>query len=52
MNVRIGKPVNVDGFAGDKDATSYAAISGALLYALRNYEEKGFFQSIFGVFKK
>ena len=46
--VRTGTPLHVDGLAELPNAAAFAAISGALMYAHRNYEEKSFFQSIFG----
>lgn len=46
-SVRFGRPIHVDGFEGDPQAPSYAAIAGALLYAHRNYEEKSLFDGIF-----
>lgn len=49
---RFGRPIHVDGFEDDPLGPSYAAISGALLYAHRNYEEKplldGIFKRFFG----
>ena len=46
-SVRFGRPIHVDGFEGDPQAPSYAAIAGALLYAHRNYEEKSLFDGLF-----
>ncbi|MBR1920817.1 MAG: cell division protein FtsA [Kiritimatiellae bacterium] len=43
MPVRIGRPIHVDGLEDEKHPESFAAISGALLYASRNYEEKSIF---------
>jgi len=52
MDTRIGRPIHVDGTEGEDLPPSAAAISGALLYALRNYEDKPFLSSIFGgIFK-
>ncbi len=48
MPVRTGHPIHVDGLADTRNPESFAAVAGALLYAHRNYEEKSFFQSIFG----
>ena len=51
-NVRIGRPIHVDGLDGMEFAPAYATIAGALLYAHRNYEEKSIFDDIFGrIFK-
>ena len=50
MNVRIGRPAQVDGLDDVEFPPGYATIAGALLYAHRNYEEKSpldFFRSIF-----
>lgn len=47
-NVRIGRPIHVDGFEDEVFPSSFATIAGALLYAYRNYEEKPFFKGIFG----
>lgn len=52
MTTRVGVPSNVDGLDRLGNASSFAAIAGALMYAHRNYEEKSFFQSLLGVFKK
>ena len=49
-SVRFGRPIHVDGFEDDPLGPSYAAISGALLYAHRNYEEKSLFDGILGRF--
>ena len=38
--VRFGRPIHVDGFEDDPNASSYAAVAGALLFAHRNYEDK------------
>ena len=51
-SVRLGRPIHVDGFEDEPLAPSYAAISGALLYAHRNYEEKSILDGIFGRFFK
>lgn len=51
-DVRLGKPIHVDGFENEANAESFAAIAGALLYAHRNYEEKSFLDGIFGRFFK
>ena len=52
MNVRIGRPVHVDGLEDMEFPPAYATIAGALLYAHRNYEEKSIFDDIFGrIFK-
>ncbi len=46
MGARIGRPIHVDGLDGEEFPAAYAAISGALLFASRNYEEKSVIQSI------
>ena len=46
MGARIGRPSHVDGLDGEDFPAAYAAISGALLFASRNYEEKSVIQSI------
>ena len=52
MNVRIGRPVHVDGLEDADFPPGFATIAGALLYAHRNYEEKSIFDDIFGrIFK-
>ena len=51
-NVRIGRPIHVDGLDDVEFSPSYATIAGALLYAHRNYEEHSIFDDIFGrIFK-
>ena len=52
MSVRIGKPIHVDGLDDVDFPASFATISGALLYAHRNYEEHSVLDSIFGRFFK
>jgi cell division protein FtsA len=42
-NVRLGRPLAIDGFENDPHAPAYAAIAGALLYAHHNYAEKPLF---------
>ena len=51
MNVRIGRPIHVDGLDGEDFPPAYAAIAGALLYAHRNYEEKSIFDGFRRLFK-
>ena len=46
MGARIGRPIHVDGLDGEEFPAAYAAISGALLFASRSYEEKSVIQSI------
>ena len=46
MGARIGRPIHVDGLDGEDFPAAYAAISGALLFASRNYEEKSVLRSI------
>lgn len=52
MPSRIGRPINVDGLDDEKFPASFAAISGALLFASRNYEEKSVLDSILKRFFK
>ena len=46
MGARIGRPIHVDGLDGEQFPAAFAAISGALLFASRNYEEKSVLRSI------
>jgi len=50
MQVRIGRPVNVDGLDDVDYPPAYAAIAGALMYAHRNYEEKSLLDGLIGRF--
>ena len=52
MNVRIGRPLHVDGLEDVDFPASFATIAGALLYAHRNYEEHSILDGIFGRFFK
>lgn len=52
MSARIGRPIHVDGLENEKFPAEYAAISGALLFASRNYEEKSVLDSILKRFFK
>ena len=52
MSARIGRPIHVDGLENEKFPAEYAAISGALLFASRNYEEKSMLDSILKRFFK
>ena len=52
MNVRHGRPIHVDGLEKEDFPPALAAISGALLYAHRNYEEKSILDGLFGRFFK
>ncbi len=52
MQVRVGRPIHIDGIDGEEHPAAYAAISGALLYAHRNYEEKSILDGLFGRFFK
>ena len=52
MNVRIGRPIHVDGLDDAEFPASFAAIAGALLYAHRNYEERSILDGILGRFFK
>ena len=47
-NVRIGRPIHVDGLEEEAFPAAFATIAGVLQYAYRNYEEKPFLKSIFG----
>ena len=49
-NVRIGRPLHVDGLEDVKNPASFATIAGVLLYASRNYEEKSILDGLFGRF--
>ncbi len=51
LNVRIGKPIYVDGFSETSAPHTFAAISGALMYAHKNYERKPLFSIFKGLFK-
>ncbi|MCR5414981.1 MAG: cell division protein FtsA [Kiritimatiellae bacterium] len=52
LPARIGVPLEIGGLEHVPNPASFAAISGALVYAHRNYEEKSFFGSFFkGLFK-
>lgn len=52
MSARIGRPIHVDGLESEKFPAAYAAISGALLFASRNYEEKSVIDSLLKRFFK
>jgi cell division protein FtsA len=52
MGARIGRPIHVDGLENEKFPAAFAAISGALLFACRNYEEKGVIDSLLKRFFK
>lgn len=41
LRVKIGKPINVDGFDKEKFPSAYASIAGALLYAYHNDDSHG-----------
>ena len=49
-NVRIGRPIQVDGFDDDPFPAAFATIAGALLYASRNDDNPSFLGSLFGRF--
>ena len=51
-NVRIGRPINIDGLDDVEFPASFATIAGALLYAHRNYEDHTILDSLFGRFFK
>ena len=52
LNVRIGRPIGIDGLDAEPHNESFAAIAGALIYAHRNYEEKPILDSILRKFFK
>ena len=52
MGARIGRPIHVDGLDDEKFPAAFAAVSGALLFASRNYEEKGVIDSLLKRFFK
>ena len=52
MNVRIGRPIHVDGLEDIEFPAAYASVAGVLFYAGRNYEEKSILDGIFGRFFK
>ena len=49
-NVRIGRPIHVDGLENVTAPASYATIAGTLLYASRNYEERSILDGLLGRF--
>ena len=51
-NVRIGRPIHVDGLDDVDFPPAYAAVAGTLLYAHRNYEEKSGLGDLFRRFFK
>ena len=50
-NVRLGRPVHVDGLEDEAFPPAFATVAGALLYAHRNYEEKSIFDGFRRFFK-
>lgn len=52
LSVRIGRPICVDGLEDLPNGEAYAAITGALLYAHRNFEEKPLFGDLLRKFFK
>lgn len=52
MGARIGRPIHADGLDDEKFPAAFAAVSGALLFASRNYEEKGVIDSLLKRFFK
>lgn len=50
-NVRIGRPIHIDGLENEDHPESFAAIAGALLYGHRNYEERSIFDGLKKLFK-
>ena len=51
-SVRTGRPLHADGLEDVEFPAAYAAVSGALLYACHNYEEKSIFGGLLGRFFK
>ena len=49
-NVRRGRPLNIAGLEDEAEPWTYATITGALLYAHRNYEEHSILDGLFGRF--
>ena len=49
---RIGRPIHVDGFDSEPFPAAFAAISGALLYASRNDEDRSILDGLFRRFFK
>ena len=47
-NVRVGRPIYVDGLEDEAHPEAFATIAGALLFAHQNYEEKSLLGSLFG----
>lgn len=52
MNVRIGRPIHVDGLDDDEFPARYATIAGALMYAQRSDDDRPFLDGILGRFFK
>ena len=50
MPARTGRPIHVDGLGDERFPAAFAAISGALLLASREYEEKSIISGILGRF--
>ena len=46
MTSRLGYPQNIDGLENETFPPAYAAVTGALLYANRNFTENSLFESI------
>ena len=46
-NVRIGRPIHVDGLENEPFPAAYATIAGTLLYAYRNYGDRSVLGGIF-----
>lgn len=51
-NVRIGRPIHVDGLENEPFPAEFATIAGTLLYAHRNYEEHSIFDGLRRIFGK
>ena len=52
LNVRIGRPIHIDGLENEKEPWKFSAVAGALLYAHANFEDKSLLDSILGRFFK
>lgn len=50
LPVRMGRPIHIDGLTDVENPAAFAAISGAIMYAHRNYETKPFFSILKGLF--
>ena len=50
MNVRIGRPIHVDGLEEEEFPARYAAVAGALMYAQRSDDGRPFLDGLLGRF--